>query len=345
MIQDGSLSGERFRPRFIDLFCGAGLLSHAFKSVGLRPALAIDLDKKAIQSYRNNVAKCAEVADVRAVRTDISADVIVAGPPCQGFSTLGRRDPQDVRNELGLSVLEWTSALNPKIVVIENVPGFLQSHWFDEISQGLKFQGYETQVFVLDAIDYGAAQKRGRAFTIGSRVGRVDMPTPRKSRPRTFKDVVLNRPIKADDPMHVWPTPSALAMERFQAIPERGGKRDLILNRPDLCPQSWHGLIGEATDVWGRIDADEPSNTVRCSFLNPSKGRYIHPFENRVLSLREGARLQGIPDSWVLAGEPTPIARQIGNGVPIPLGRAIAKEVMKALTREHMAETSYSAAA
>lgn len=106
MKQNGSLIGEQFRPKFIDLFCGAGLLSHAFKSVGFQPKLAVDLDNKAVQSYRKNVAKCAEVADVRLVRTDIAADVIVAGPPCQGFSTLGRRDPQDVRNKLGLSVLD-----------------------------------------------------------------------------------------------------------------------------------------------------------------------------------------------------------------------------------------------
>lgn len=230
---------------------------------------------------------------------------------------------------------------------MENVPGFIKSHWFDEISKGLKSRGYETQVFILDAVNYGAAQKRGRAFTIGSRIGSVEMPKPRKSQPRTFEDVVLAKPIKADDPMHVWPTPSALAMERFMSIPERGGKRDLLLNRPDLCPQSWSSMIGEATDVWGRIDPDQPSNTVRCSFLNPSKGRYIHPFEDRVISLREGARLQGIPDSWILSGEPTPIARQIGNGVPIPLGRATAKEVMKALLceSENVTEANYSAAA
>lgn len=345
MKQNGSHTGERFAPRFVDLFCGAGLMSHAFKSVGFRPALAIDLDKKAIQSYRKNISNCAEVADVRAVRNDISAEVIIAGPPCQGFSTLGRRDPQDVRNKLGLSVLDWTEKLKPKVVVVENVPGFIKSNWFEIISRGLQAQGYKTQVYVLDAVHYGAGQKRGRAFTIGSLVGDVEKPARRKSRPRTFKEVVLDRPIKIDDPMHIWPAPSELAMQRFKAIPELGGKRDLILNRPDLCPQSWRNLIGEATDVWGRIDPDEPSNTVRCSFLNPSKGRYIHPFENRVLSLREGARLQGIPDSWVLAGEPTPVARQIGNGVPIPLGRAIAKEIMKAMLQEHRTATSYSAAA
>lgn len=345
MKHNGSHSGERYAPNFVDLFCGAGLLSHAFKSVGFRPVLAIDLDKKAIQSYRSNVAKCAEVADARTVRNDISAEVIIAGPPCQGFSTLGRRDPQDVRNKLGLSVLEWTKALKPKVVIVENVPGFVKSDWFEKISQGLQAQGYKTQVYVLDAVHYGAGQRRGRAFTIGSLVGDVEKPAPRKSRPKTFKEVALDKPIKLDDPMHVWPEPSELALERFKAIPALGGKRDLILNRPDLCPQSWRNLIGEATDVWGRIDPNKPANTVRCSFLNPSKGRYIHPFEDRVLSLREGARLQGIPDSWVLVGEPTPVARQIGNGVPIPLGRAIAKEVMKAMLKERIAAISYSAAA
>lgn len=345
MRQSGSPSGERFRPGFVDLFCGAGLLSHAFKSVGFQPNLAIDLDRKAIQSYRKNVAKCAEVADVRLIRTDVSADVIIAGPPCQGFSTLGRRDPQDARNQLGLSVLDWTEALRPKVVVIENVPGFVNSHWFAQISNGLEAQGYCTKVFVLDAAQYGAAQRRGRAFTIASKIGEVERPAQRKSKPKTFKQVVLDRPIKSNDPMHVWPAPSMLAMARFQAIPLLGGKRELMHNRPELCPQSWKNLIGEATDVWGRIDPNEPSNTVRCSFLNPSKGRYIHPFENRVISLREGARLQGIPDSWIMAGEPTPVARQIGNGVPIPLGRAIAKEVMAAIQRERIPEGAYSAVA
>jgi len=95
-----------------------------------------------------------------------------------------------------------------------------------------------------------------------------------------------------------------------------------------LCPPSWAKIPSEATDVWGRMLLDEPANTLRCCFQNASKGRYIHPRLNRVLTLREGARLQGIPDDWVFEGDNAAISRQIGNGVPIPLGTAVARSVM-----------------
>ena len=334
MTKNLTSCGSRERPRFVDLFCGAGLLSYGFKSAGMRPVLALDVDAKAVQSYRQNIAKCARVGDVKEVPEDLFADVIIAGPPCQGFSTLGRRDPLDLRNELGLSVVDWAAKLSPKIIVIENVPNFVGSTWYEIIRERLHKLGYKLEVFVLDAERFGAAQRRKRAFTIASRIGPVGMPLPRKSKPRTFRQAVLDRPISSDDPMHVWPKPSELAYERFINIPLGGGKGSLMDTRPDLCPESWFKIKGEATDVWSRVEPDRPSNTIRCAFQNPSKGKYIHPFENRVLSLREAARLQGIPDSWQMFGEPYPVARQIGNGVPIPLGRAIAKQVMRTL-REH----------
>ncbi len=338
-------SGLRRKPRFIDLFCGAGLLSHAFKASGFKPELAIDLDRKAIKSYQRNVSRAAIVGDASYVLPNLSVDLIVAGPPCQGFSTLGRRDPKDARNALGLCVLDWATEYLPKVVVVENVPGFVDTIWFNRLSEGLEELGYETDVFILEATDYGAGQRRSRAFTVASRIGSVEKPTPRKSSARTFHDVVQKRPICPGDPMHIWPEPSELAKDRFQAIPPLGGKKDLMLARPDLCPSSWAKIPGEATDVWGRIDPSVPSNTIRCSFLNPSKGKYIHPEEDRVLSLREGARLQGIPDSWIMFGEPSPIARQIGNGVPIPLGRAIAKTVKQAFDGFERGVLSYSSAA
>lgn len=335
MMTNMRVGSAMVRPRFVDLFCGAGLLSHSFKSSGFKPLLAVDVDAKAVRSYRRNIAKCAQVADVRVVPDDLSADVIIAGPPCQGFSTLGRRDPLDARNELGLSVVNWAEKLSPQVVVIENVPNFLNSAWFNTIKERLISLGYEIQIFVLDAEDFGVAQRRRRAFTIASKIGSVDTPKPRMSKARTFRDVVLNRPVHECDPMHTWPIPSELALERFSHIPLGGGKDSLINNRPDLCPPSWFKIRGQATDVWSRIAPDSPTNTIRCAFQNPSKGRYIHPFEDRVLSLREAARLQGIPDSWLMYGEPYPIARQIGNGVPIPLGRAIAKRVLEAIARYH----------
>lgn len=336
-------SGNVKCPRVIDLFCGAGLLSHGFKTAGFRPVYAIDLDKKAISSYRSNVGKNAFVSCVRDIPTGIQAEVIVAGPPCQGFSTLGRRDPKDHRNSLGLTVVDWASVIRPLVVVVENVPTFVGTEWFEKMTSRLHKLGYECQTFKLSALDFGAAQRRVRSFTVASSIGAVSPPTLFKSPHKTFRDVVMNKAIANDDPMHIWSKPSQLAHERYATIPFLGGKKDLIIRRPDLCPNSWSKIPNEATDVWGRINPDAPTNTIRCSFLNPSKGRYIHPYENRTLSLREGARLQGIPDSWMMVGEPTPIARQIGNGVPIQLGRAVAEQVMKTIQEANI--TGYSAAA
>ena len=108
---------------------------------------------------------------------------------------------------------------------------------------------------------------------------------------------------------------------------------------PEICPASWAKVGCQATDVWGRMDPDKPANTLRCTFQNPSKGRYLHPTEDRVLSLREGARLQGVPDDWTFVGKPYPVARQIGNGVPVPLARAVATQVM-ALTQRHISKAA-----
>lgn len=140
--------------------------------------------------------------------------------------------------------------------------------------------------------------------------------------------------------MHYWPTPSQLAFDRISRIPPGGDKRDLMRTNPELCPESWFEIGCHATDVWGRMRLEGPSNTLRCTFQNPSKGRYVHPIENRVLSLREGARLQGIPDDWTFVGTPLSVTRQIGNGVPVHLATAVAKSVHDAI-----AQLFYSAAA
>src|SRR3546814_12440644 len=103
---------------------------------------------------------------------------------------------------------------------------------------------------------------------------------------------------------------------------------------PELCPPSWERVGCQATDVWGRIDPDQPSNTIRCTFQNPSKGRYLHPIANRTLSFRDGARLQGVPDCCTFAGRPYPVARHIRNGVPVPLPRPVAGAIIAPIKAE-----------
>jgi DNA (cytosine-5)-methyltransferase 1 len=129
--------------------------------------------------------------------------------------------------------------------------------------------------------------------------------------------------------MHVWPESTELMRKRFLSLPEGGDRRNLLAARPELCPPSWHKIGCQATDVWGRIALNTPANTIRCDFQNPSKGRYVHPTEDRMISLREGARLQQIPEDWVMHGHRTAITRQIGNGVPLGLGQAVARQIVE----------------
>lgn len=313
---------------FIDLFSGAGLFSAGMKRAGFRPILAVELAKDAAASYRRNVSDCIINGSVMSRISVPRADAIIAGPPCQGFSTLGRRDPTDARNELSLSILPWVKAAKPQIVIVENVPPFVYSLHWKKLSRSLESLGFNVEVWELEASDFGTPQRRKRAFTVASRRASIGPPRGRGNIV-SAGDVLFNlrRPLKRDDPMHVWPEPKGVAAERLPLIPLRGDRRDIIAAAPSLCPPSWFKIGCNATDAWGRIDPNEPANTIRCTFQNPSKGRYLHPNENRVLSLREGARLQDVPDDWVFEGLPYPIARQIGNGVPIRLAAAVARRI------------------
>lgn len=314
----------------IELFAGAGLLSHAFKTAGARALLAVEADVRARASFSTNVGSESLAEDVRVVPQGLKCDLLVGGPPCQGFSTLGKLDALDDRNKLSLLMVDWAKATSPSVVVIENVPPFLKSTYWKRIKAAMKRLGYESSEWVLNAADFGAPQSRTRAFAILSKIGLPAIPVPTVSEPVTVRQAFEGLPFEQCAQLqHVAPAPSALALARFQKVPEGGDKRDVMRNAPELCPPSWQKMGVQAVDVWGRMRMDRPSNTLRCSFLNPSKGRYIHPTEDRVITLREGARLQGIPDSWRFSGDMTSVARQIGNGVPIALGRAVADQVAK----------------
>jgi DNA (cytosine-5)-methyltransferase 1 len=320
-------------PTFIDLFSGAGLFSAGMMKVGFQPVLAVELASDAAASYKRNISGCILNASVSDKIKVPRVDVIIAGPPCQGFSTLGRRDPTDRRNGLSLDILPWVKAARPQVVVIENVPPFIASTHWAKLKRALEQLGFNVAAWELDAADFGTPQRRRRAFTVASRTASIDAPAPRGSAVNSGQVLFdKSRPFRSDDPMHIWPTPTELAASRIRLVPLRGDRRDILAKSPSICPPSWFKIGCNATDAWGRMDPDEPANTLRCTFQNPSKGRYLHPRENRVLSLREGARLQGVPDSWNFEGKPYPIARQIGNGVPVPLAAAVGKRILKLLS-------------
>ena len=330
MLSDMIHPVNQHRLSSIDLFAGAGLLGHAFREAGFHAALAVEADHRARATYMANVGAEQIGEDVRQVRKDVRADILIAGPPCQGFSTLGKRDHFDERNSLSLSIADWTSYAQPAVVVVENVPPFLKSRYWASLKRRMRQQGYESAQWILNAADFGAPQVRTRAFGIFSRIGLPEQPQPTVQRHMTVREAFAGLSERPDGTgLHIAPAPGDLALARFKLIPPKGDKRDVLRKAPQLCPPSWKKMGTQATDVWGRVNLDAPANTLRCSFQNASKGRYVHPTEHRVLTLREGARIQCIPDSWVFHGDRSSIARQIGNGVPIALGQAVATSIAK----------------
>jgi DNA (cytosine-5)-methyltransferase 1 len=320
------------RPTCVDLFSGAGLFSYAFQQAGFAIERAIELDPVAAATYARNVGDHIEVADVRKTDPNGRCDVLIAGPPCQGFSTLNRARADDPRNRLSYQVLRWSRALRPKVVVIENVSGFLESPQWRRIVRELTRDGFHVDSFILDAFNYGCPQYRRRSFTIANSTGAEISPPRRRPRLRSVREAWDGLPLRPNNENHHYaPAPSDIALARMRCIPPGGDKRDVMAKAPELTPPSWWRLNCEVTDAWGRMEWDKPCNTLRTALQNASKGRYIHPEQDRVISLREAARLHTIPDTWVFEGLPTQISRQIGNSVPPALGRAIARMVFRAL--------------
>src|SRR3546814_10888919 len=201
---------------FIDMFSGAGLFSDGFADQGARPVLAVDVSKEAIASYNRNVAP---VGFARSGTDEMEipfADILIAGPPCQGFSTLGRQDPLDARNSLALEVSRWASAANTLVTVIENVPPFLSSPQWRQLAKAFESAGNEVFTWTLDAVDYGTPQHRRRAFTIASRIGIIEPPAPSLVR-KTAGDT-LCRPILAGDIHHSWPIRSEEHTSKLQSL-------------------------------------------------------------------------------------------------------------------------------
>ena len=330
----GNISSGRSScgPRVIDLFAGAGLLSHAFVQEGFRVSLAIEQDPRAAQTYQRNLGNHVICSDIVKVLPHTECDVLIGGPPCQGFSTLGKQSYGDPRNNLAMYFVSWAQKVAPKIIVVENVVPFVKTPAWTRLVSGLQRLGYHVYAELLDAIDFGAAQRRRRSFTIATRVGSFPIRPLHRFSHATVRDAWEGLPSLPDGRnWHYSPQPSAIALARMQRISPGGGKGELMQVAPNLCPPSWWRSRVELTDVWGRLRWDEPSNTVRTCFNNASKGRYIHPDQHRVISIREAARLQSIPDEFQFAGYPIDAARQIGNGVPPALGCAVAQAVWRAL--------------
>jgi DNA (cytosine-5)-methyltransferase 1 len=326
----------------VDLFCGAGGFALGFhRAGGYSCVLALDHDVDSTETFSLNFPSARVItADVRNVDfADTRADVIVAGPPCQGFSTLNRSRANDARNALVFEVLRACDQAGARAVVVENVPPFLDAPEGRRLLTQLRQRGFGTRSGVVNAADYGVAQRRLRALVVGLRGRAAVWPRPSHSddpasglpRHRTVADALALLPPNPDG--RGWHRPydltNAAMAERYRAVPEGGSRRDLP---SDLTLDCWVDTRGYG-DVLGRLHWRRPATTVRTEFHRPEKGRFLHPTEHRPLTPREAARLQSFPDSFAFPETQTltSVARQIGNAIPPRLAQAIARELATAL--------------
>jgi DNA (cytosine-5)-methyltransferase 1 len=345
----------------IDLFAGAGGMTQGFHlAKNFRTVRAVESDPASAATFAANFGEVVHVGTVSDWLSRASipqVDVVVGGPPCQGFSMLGTQNPHDPRNSLWRDFVDTVVGAGPKYFVLENVPAFLRSAQFQAFTSTTSAVGplrdYAITSSVLNAADYGAAQLRKRTIVIGHH---RDLPAPglpaatHRREHITLRSVLSNVPrivrgtslpgqltevgahtmpgTFSTEELHVGRSYTPVMAARIKSVPRGGGRRDIPA---DLLPACWGGDYRGSSDVMGRLSWDRPSVTIRTAFHQPEKGRYLHPSENRTITHLEAALIQGFPFSHRWVGSKAAIARQIGNAVPIPLAIAIADHLKQHL--------------
>ncbi|AUY25595.1 DNA cytosine methyltransferase [Mixta calida] len=351
---------KNHKIKIIDLFCGAGGLSAGFfkgdSGKDFEGILAIDNDKAAIKTYNANFGDHGIAVNIEEWLSEHDvpkADVVIGGPPCQGFSLLNKNRTGDIRRALWEPYMDFIEKSGASVFVMENVPGLLTSEEFDDIRQRAEELGFLLlNPKVLNTADYGVPQTRKRTIVVG--VKKIDFeidklpnfpPAPTHRAPEKIGDLPVWRTVKefiSDLPepvgteiraelsplnLHFGRNPTALSLERYKVVPIGGNRFDLQRLRPDITPACWIKKTSGGTDLFGRLWWDRPSVTIRTEFFKPEKGRYLHPDKHRPITHREAARLMSFSDDFVFVGTKTEIARQIGNAVPPVFAGHIARFV------------------
>lgn len=350
--------------KVIDLFAGVGGLSLGFEQCGFDVVLANEYEPSIANAYKeNHINTEVLVGDITQLDLDATfgkfkgnIDVVIGGPPCQGFSQKGQRKTiHDPRNFLFKYYVEVVELVKPKYFVMENVPNLLSAEdgfFRKEIEELFNSLGYQLTMGVLNASDYGVPQNRRRAVIIGKRGSAApNLPTPKRNIV-TIWDAISDlaylesgegeevqeykyEPQSAYQSMlregssllynHKATHHSALALERLGMIPPNAGKE--VLPKEHLTKSIYSG-------TWTRMRKDEISVTITTRFDTPSSGKFTHPFLNRAITVREAARIQSFPDTFHFIGNKGSQMKQVGNAVPPLLAKAIAEVIKNDIVEE-----------
>ena len=352
------------KPRVIDLFAGVGGLSLGFEKKGFEVVLANEYDASIAASYiANHKNTKMIVGDITSLDLEDTfgkmagkVDVVIGGPPCQGFSQKGQRKTiHDERNFLFKYYVSVVELVKPKYFVMENVPNLLTAeggYFRHEIEELFNKLGYSLEYGVLNASDYGVPQNRRSAVIIGKLGGDAPkLPIPQGNKV-TIWDAISDlaylesgegseeqeykfpaesdyeKMLRADSSIlfnHIATKHSPLALERLALIPPNAGRE--VLPEEHLTKSIYSG-------TWTRMKKDEISVTITTRFDTPSSGKFTHPFLNRAITVREAARIQSFPDDFHFVGNKGSQMKQVGNAVPPLLAAAIAEVIMNDIKEE-----------
>jgi len=341
------------KPKAIDLFSGCGGLTQGLRDAGFRVLAGVEFDELAAASYRRNHRRVVvfqeDIRDLRPIQFRRQfrlergeLDLLAGCPPCQAFSSMrclngSRRTRDKDSKDLVLEFLRFVRGLLPKVIMIENVPRLASDRRIRDVQRQLHDLGYEGEPAVLNAADFGVPQRRRRMIYIASRIGPIPCAGPLPpGAERTVWDAIhgLPRPGRSGDPPHDLPEERS---ERIKAlirrIPRNGGSRRSLGEDEQLeCHRNCDGF----NDVYGRMAWRNVSPTITSGCTNPSKGRFLHPSQNRAITLREAALLQGFPRNYYFSLERGKCAAAllIGNAFPPAFVRLHA-EIIRASLREY----------
>ncbi len=335
--------------RAVDLFSGCGGLSLGLANAGFSVVAAVEIDRKARETYRMNHPNvhlyAQDIRELSATEMLCNAglkpgelDLLAGCPPCQGFSRLRTknkgRSVRDDRNNLVADFLRFIKVMKPKTVMFENVPGLAKHDRFLNMRRQLHAMGYGTVVHVLDTADYGVPQRRKRLIMLASNV-HTPVLADKVSERITVREALkgLSGLNQTHDKLHaVGESRSKEVRNLIALIPTNGGSRgDLPKSYQLDCHKRSNGF----SDVYGRMAWDDVAPTITSGCHNPSKGRFLHPSENRTITLREAAVLQGFPRRYrfdVHHGKEA-IALMIGNALPPRFVAAHARALRKGLQK------------
>ena len=331
--------------RCVDLFCGAGGLTHGLERAGIQVSLGVDHDPACKIPYTSNNAAAFSLADVAEVGAndldrawgEARVRVLVGCAPCQPVSCYqkGAEAKDDSRWGLLRHFGRLVQDAKPHLVAMENVPLLMRESVFNDFCHTLAAHGYQITYYILNCVDYDVPQERKRLVLLASRHGRIKLPAPvNPFHRKTVREAIGDLPpldaggVDETDPLHQTSCLSATNLERIRASRPGGSWQDWPNDLVNSCHRelSTHSY----SNVYGRMEWDRPAPTLTTHFHLYSGGRYGHPEQDRAISIREGALLQSFPLTYRFVSKEQDVskkstARMIGNAVPPKLGEAMGR--------------------